>query len=136
MSRSSGKMGDGIASQPGRLVLRDQCGLLCGGRGYVPLRCLRDRHRPRLAARGKGDGLASDLAVGTGSRSRHHIPAALLPERSPPLAALAPSLWLAISLSLSFAIFSAFMPGEVSDVPGVANPLGIEALSPVLRVVD
>ena len=47
-----------------------------------------------------------------------------------------PALWLAISLSLSFAIFSAFMPGEVSDVPGVANPLGIEALSPVLRVVE
>ncbi len=40
-----------------------------------------------------------------------------------------PAVWLAISLSLSFAIFSAFMPG-------VANPLGIEALSPVLRVVE
>ena len=47
-----------------------------------------------------------------------------------------PALWLAISLSLSFAIFSAFMPGEVGDVPGVANPLGIEALSSVLRVVE
>jgi hypothetical protein len=47
-----------------------------------------------------------------------------------------PVLWLAISLSLSFAFFSAFMPGTVSDVPGVSNPLGIEALRPVLRVVE
>jgi hypothetical protein len=47
-----------------------------------------------------------------------------------------PVLWLAIALSFSFAFFSAFMPGEVSDVSGVANPLGIEALRPVLRVVE
>ncbi len=47
-----------------------------------------------------------------------------------------PALWLAIALSVSFAFFSAFMPGEVSDVSGVANPLGIEGLRPVLRVVE
>jgi hypothetical protein len=47
-----------------------------------------------------------------------------------------PVLWLAIALSLSFAFFSAFMPGTVSDVPGVSNPLGIEALRPVLRVLE
>lgn len=47
-----------------------------------------------------------------------------------------PVLWLAIALSFSFAFFSAFMPGEVSDVSGVANPLGMEALRPVLRVVE
>ena len=47
-----------------------------------------------------------------------------------------PVLWLAVSLSVSFAIFTAIMPGEVSEVPGVTNPLGIEALRPVLRVVE
>ena len=47
-----------------------------------------------------------------------------------------PALWLAIALSLSFAFFSAFMPGEVSNVPSVTNPLGIEVLRPVLRVVE
>jgi hypothetical protein len=47
-----------------------------------------------------------------------------------------PVLWLAILLSVSFAVFSAVTPGEVSDVSGVTNPLGIEALRPVLRVVE
>jgi hypothetical protein len=47
-----------------------------------------------------------------------------------------PVLWLAIALSLSFAFFSAFTPGEVSDVSGVSNPLGMEALRPVLRVLE
>jgi len=46
-----------------------------------------------------------------------------------------PVLWLAIALCLSFAFFSAFMPGGVSNVPSVTNPLGIEVLRPVLRVV-
>jgi hypothetical protein len=47
-----------------------------------------------------------------------------------------PVLWLAIALCLSFAFFSAFMPGGVSSVPSVTNPLGIEVLRPVLRVVE
>jgi hypothetical protein len=47
-----------------------------------------------------------------------------------------PVMWLAISLSVSFAIFSAFTPGEVSDVTGVTNPLGIGALRPVLEAVE
>ena len=47
-----------------------------------------------------------------------------------------PVLWLAIALSLSFAFFSAFTPGEVSDVSGVSNPLGMEALRPVFRVLE
>jgi hypothetical protein len=47
-----------------------------------------------------------------------------------------PVSWFAVSLSVSFAIFSAFTPGEVSDVPGVTNPLGIEALGPVLGTVQ
>jgi hypothetical protein len=47
-----------------------------------------------------------------------------------------PVLWLAVLLTVSFSLFAAFMPGEVSEVQGVNNPLGIEALRPVLRSVE
>jgi len=47
-----------------------------------------------------------------------------------------PALWSAVALTASFAFFSAFMPGGVSNVPSVTNPLGVETLRPVLRVVE
>jgi hypothetical protein len=47
-----------------------------------------------------------------------------------------PVLWLAVSYSVVVAVFTAFTPGEVSDVSGVTNPLGIEALRPALGAID
>ncbi len=46
------------------------------------------------------------------------------------------ALWLGIAFSAAAACFSAFLPGLVSDVPGVNNPLGVEALRPVEAVID
>jgi hypothetical protein len=42
-----------------------------------------------------------------------------------------PVLWLAVFSSVTLAVLWAFMPGATSGVPGVTNPLGIEALHPV-----
>jgi hypothetical protein len=47
-----------------------------------------------------------------------------------------PVLGLAVLYSGTTAVVTAFMPGEVSDVSGVTNPLGIEALRPALGAVD
>jgi hypothetical protein len=47
-----------------------------------------------------------------------------------------PVFWLALFFTVVAAIFSAFTPGEVSDVTGVTNPLGIGALRPVLEVME
>jgi ABC-type Co2+ transport system permease subunit len=43
---------------------------------------------------------------------------------------------LAIALSVVASVYFALLPGEVSDVAGVANPLGIESLRPIGRVMD
>src|SRR5918993_5050801 len=80
------------APQPRRLVLRRKRYLLGGERGDGPLRRLRARHRTRLSAPGAPDGLAFDLDVVTGYRAHHLLRAALLPKRTPTLAALAPRL--------------------------------------------
>jgi hypothetical protein len=42
-----------------------------------------------------------------------------------------PVLWLAIFVSVTLALFWAFVPGATSGVRGITNPLGIEALRPV-----
>jgi hypothetical protein len=47
-----------------------------------------------------------------------------------------PVLWLAVFFCVTTAGFQAFMPGEVSGVSGVTNPLGVEALRPVLWMVE
>ncbi len=47
-----------------------------------------------------------------------------------------PVLWLAIFFCVLTTGFQAFMPGQVSGVSGVTNPLGITALRPVLGVVE
>ena len=56
-----------------------------------------------------------------------------------------PVLWLALLFSVGFGVvFGAFYPGEVDelspgiggDVPGIVNPLGIEALQPLDRVTQ
>jgi hypothetical protein len=56
-----------------------------------------------------------------------------------------PVLWLALLFSVGFAVvFGALYPGEVDerspgvagDVPGIVNPLGIEALRPLDRVTQ
>jgi len=47
-----------------------------------------------------------------------------------------PALWLAVSLSVVASVYFALLPGEVSDVEGVTNPLGIESLRLVVRVTD
>src|SRR5829696_869902 len=80
------------APQPGWLVLGRKRNLLGGERGDGPLRPLRARHRTRLSSPGSAYGLAFDLDVGTGYRAHHLLRAALLPKRTPTLAALAPRL--------------------------------------------
>jgi hypothetical protein len=47
-----------------------------------------------------------------------------------------PVLWLAIFFCVLTTGFQAFMPGKVSGVSGVTNPLGITALRPVVGVVE
>ncbi len=47
-----------------------------------------------------------------------------------------PVLWLAVSYSVVAAVLTAFRPGEVSDVPEIDNPLGIQALRPALEAID
>ena len=47
-----------------------------------------------------------------------------------------PVLWLAVSYSVVTAVITAFAPGEVSDVAGVTNPLGVEALRSAFGTVD
>jgi len=42
-----------------------------------------------------------------------------------------PVLWLALFVSVTLAVFWAFVPGATSGFRGVTNPLGIEALRPV-----
>jgi hypothetical protein len=44
-------------------------------------------------------------------------------------------VWLALFFSLVGAIFSALRPGEIQD-SGIVNPLGIEALRPILSFLD
>ena len=46
------------------------------------------------------------------------------------------ALWLAFSYSAAALIYFAVLPGQVSDVASVSNPLGIEALRPVMGVMD
>jgi hypothetical protein len=47
-----------------------------------------------------------------------------------------PVLWLAIFFCVLTTGFQAFVPGKVSGVSGVTNPLGITALRPVVGVVE
>jgi hypothetical protein len=47
-----------------------------------------------------------------------------------------PVFWLALFFMVTGTVFSAFIPGEVSDVSGVTNPLGLETLRPVLKVME
>jgi hypothetical protein len=44
-------------------------------------------------------------------------------------------VWLALFFSLVGAVFSALRPGEIQD-SGIANPLGMEALRPILSFLD
>jgi hypothetical protein len=44
--------------------------------------------------------------------------------------------WLSLSYSAVALIYFAVLPGQVSDVASVSNPLGIEALRPVMGVMD
>ena len=47
-----------------------------------------------------------------------------------------PVVWLSVFFCATTAGFQAFMPGAVSGVSGVTNPLGIEALRPVVGLVE
>ncbi len=47
-----------------------------------------------------------------------------------------PAVWVAGFFCISASVSSAFRPGEVQEIPGIANPMGIEVLRPVVELMD
>src|SRR3712207_2118444 len=76
------------APEPDRLVLYRKRRLLRVAVVRAPVRLLRARDRPRLAARGGGDGLGAGLDLGAGGHAAALLPAALLPGWAPDLPSL------------------------------------------------